>query len=332
MIQLLHGSIFDSKCDIVVIPCDDYGGIASGIVRELIDRNLPSPKLEELTETGISFVENDNSFNFASFIAYACSVQLGDSSATPALVQNIALRLKNFCLTHGLRKVNIPLLGTGSGQLPACDSYRILQEVFARESRIQLCIYVPSLDTYEMLASSAPTAGVSAESAKVKSPRVFISYTGTDLEHRAWVKNLAHRLRENGVDARIDMFHLRPGHDLHQWMTNEVIMADKVLLICDKYYAEKADARRSGVGWETMIILGDMLSTQKQTKYIGIIHGNDIHNSLPIYIRSKYCLDWTRDSDMEKEFQNLVLYLFDCDIEPPLGDIPEYVMRKLQNS
>lgn len=330
MIQLLHGSIFDSKCDIVVIPCNDYGGIAHGIMRELIDRNLPAPNANQLAETGVSFVENDNSFNFASFIAYACSVQLSDRSATPALVQNIALRLKNFCVEHKLRKVNIPLLGTGSGQLPATDSYRILQEIFHRESRIQLCVYIPSLATYEQLTASLPTASTSAESEKIKSPRVFISYTSTDLEHRAWVKNLAHRLRENGVDARIDMFHLRPGHDLHQWMTNEVIMADKVLLICDKYYAEKADARRSGVGWETMIILGDMLSTQKQTKYIGIIHGRDIQESLPIYIRSKYCLDWTRDSDMEKDFQNLVLYLFDCDTEPPLGDIPDYVMRKLK--
>ena len=112
-------------------------------------------------------------------------------------------------------------------------------------------------------------------------------------------------------------------------MTNEVIMADKVLLICDKYYAEKADTRRSGVGWETMIILGDMLSTQEQTKYIGIIRDKDIDQSLPVYVRSKYCLNWVDDAQVEKDFNDLILYLFDCDIEPPIGDIPDFVKEKL---
>lgn len=67
-----------------------------------------------------------------------------------------------------------------------------------------------------------------------------------------------------------------------QWMTNELIMADKVLLICDKYYAEKADNRKGGVGWETMIIQGDMLSKQEQNKYIAILRDKDIDQSLPI--------------------------------------------------
>lgn len=328
MIQLFNGSIFDSKCDLVVIPCSTYGSVSKKILDDLLVHRLPAANMEQLQESGICFVENDNSLTFASFIAYACSVQDGDTSATPALVSNIVVRLRNFCLSQGIRKVNIPLLGSGAGNLLPDDAYQILHQVFAEDSRIQLCVYIPSVAVFEMLSASIHRVPAPAAHAKIKPPRVFISYTGTDLKHRAWVKNLAHRLRENGVDARIDMFHLRPGHDLHQWMTNEVIMADKVLLICDKYYAEKADARRSGVGWETMIILGDMLSTQKQTKYIGIIHGENINESLPLYIRSKYCLNWTKDAQMEEEFKDLVLYLYDCDIEPPLGDTPDYVLAK----
>ncbi|MEN9984810.1 MAG: hypothetical protein RI925_312, partial [Pseudomonadota bacterium] len=30
--------------------------------------------------------------------------------------------------------------------------------------------------------------------------------------------------------------------------------ARRVLLVCDVHYAEKADMRKAGVGWETMII------------------------------------------------------------------------------
>lgn len=136
-------------------------------------------------------------------------------------------------------------------------------------------------------------------------------------------------MRECGVDARLDIFHLKPGQDLPQWMTNELIMADKVLLICDKYYAEKADNRKGGVGWETMIIQGDMLSRQEQNKYIAILRDKNIDQSLPIYVKSKYALNWADKSHIDKEFDNLLLYLFDCDVEPPIGEIPLFIKKQL---
>ena len=140
---------------------------------------------------------------------------------------------------------------------------------------------------------------------------------------------MACRLRSCGVNARLDMFHLKPGQDLPQWMTNELIMADKVLLICDKYYAQKADNRKGGVGWETMIIQGDMLSRQDQNKYIAILRDSDIDRSLPIYVKSRYALDWSGNRFTNKEFDELLLNLFDCDIEPPIGEIPDFVKEKL---
>lgn len=125
------------------------------------------------------------------------------------------------------------------------------------------------------------------------------------------------------------MFHLRPGQDLPQWMTNELIMADKVLLICDKYYAEKADNRKGGVGWETMVIQGDMLSRQEQNKYIAILKDPNIDQSLPIYVKSRYALNWSAGKITDKDFNKLLLYLFDCDFEPPIGEIPNFVKEKL---
>ena len=108
-------------------------------------------------------------------------------------------------------------------------------------------------------------------------------------------------------------------------------MADKVLLICDKYYAEKADNKKGGVGWEPMIIQGDMLSKQEQNKYVAILRDKDIDQSLPIYVKSKYALNWSDERQIEKEFEELLLYLFDCDTEPPLGAIPSFIKEKLIN-
>lgn len=134
-------------------------------------------------------------------------------------------------------------------------------------------------------------------------------------------------MRANGVNARLDKFYLKCGRDLPQWMTNELLMADKVLLICDKYYAQKADNRNGGVGWETMIIQGDMLSRPEGDKYFVIARDVDIDQSLPIYMKSKYALIWTEEEVPDKDFNELLLLLFDRGTEPPLGEIPDFIRK-----
>lgn len=325
MIELYNGSIFDSKCDMIVIPCNNRGGISRSVFNDLLAHNLPAP-LPCSGNCHISFQDNISDFASASVIAYAASVDATHTTPTQKLVLDIAQQILYYCHEHSLRKVNIPLLGTGAGGMTPKSSYDIFKRVFETDPIINLCVYAFSSLAYEELTALRKTATTGV----IKSPRVFISYSSTNRDNRKWVKQFATRLRNDGVDARVDMFHLRPGQDLHQWMTNEVIMADKVLLICDRYYAEKADYRRSGVGWESMIILGDMLSTQEQTKYIGIIRDKSINESLPMYIRSKYSLNWSDDSQVEQDYKDLLLYLFDCDTEPPLGTIPNYIREAIQ--
>lgn len=240
-------------------------------------------------------------------------------------LRKILRRIKQCCYEQSFQKINIPLLGTGAGGLSAKVSYDVMESEFLDDSSLSLCVYVISPYMYHELISEKKTE----QNNCIKNPRVFISYTGDDLQNRKWVKDFACRLRGCGVNARLDMFHLKPGQDLPQWMTNELIMADKVLLICDKYYAEKADNRKGGVGWETMIIQGDMLSRQEQSKYIAILRDPDIDQSLPIYVKSRYALNWSTGEIADKDFNELLLYLFDCDIEPPLGEIPDFVKEKL---
>ena len=74
-----------------------------------------------------------------------------------------------------------------------------------------------------------------------------------------------------------------------------------------------------------MIIQGDMLSRQEQGKYIAILRDLNIDKSLPIYLRSKFALDWSKGEISDKDFNELLLYLFDCDLEPPIGEIPDFV-------
>lgn len=324
MIQLIKGSIFSSKCDLIIIPCDSMGGVTGSIRRELMVHNLPYLH-KQMPSGDVLFAQNTGGFSNASIIGYAASVDADSNMSSEEILRRIMQKIKYCCQDQSLQKVNIPLLGTGAGKLSAKVSYDVMKAAFEHDTNVLLCVYVFSEDIYNELVAE----NISTFSGKIKNPRVFISYTSTDIKNRNWVKDFACRLRKCGVNARLDMFHLKPGQDLPQWMTNELIMADKVLLICDKYYAEKADNRKGGVGWETMIIQGDMLSRQEQNKYIAILRDEDIDQSLPIYVKSRYALNWANEEQIDKEFDELLLYLFDCDIEPPIGEVPSFIIDKL---
>lgn len=325
MIQLFKGSIFDTKCDLLIIPCNNMSGVTWSVKKELMLNDLPYFN-KQISLGDVFFVENTGSFSGASIVGYAASVDAEKNMSSGEKIQEIMRKINSCCHELELHKVNIPLLGTGAGGLTAKVSYGIMKSEFEEERSISLCVYAFSENIYSDLTDEK----LLSTNNKIKTPRVFISYTGTDMTNRTWVKNFACRLRNNGVDARLDIFHLKPGQDLPQWMTNELIMADKVLLICDKYYAEKADNRRGGVGWETMIIQGDMLSKQEQNKYIVILRDKDIDQSLPIYVKSRYALNWADENQIDKEFKELLLYLFDCDIAPPIGEIPSFIKENLK--
>lgn len=325
MIKLYRGSIFDAKCDLIIVPCNNKGGMASGVYHKIVQNNLPFFPIN--VEPGdVKFIEANNSFSNASYIGYAASVDANSNRSNETILKKIMLAIKAFCMEQSIKKVNIPLLGTGAGRVSDYDSYRAICNEFAKDENIDVDIYAFSAIKYNNLISEKKLESIP----KIKHPRVFISYTATNFEERNWVKQLAIQLRQNGVEARIDIFHLKPGQDLPQWMANEIIMADKVLLICDKNYSNKSDNRKGGVGWESMIIQGDMLYRQDQVKYISLLRDSDIDRSLPIYVKSKYALDWTNDNAIEEKFEELLLCLFDCDLEPPLGNIPQHILEKLR--
>ena len=96
---------------------------------------------------------------------------------------------------------------------------------------------------------------------------------------------------------------------------------------------EKADFKKGGVGWETMIIQGDMLAQgDNKQKYIAIIREDDADKALPIYMKSKYAFNWGKNKEINPDkLKELVLCIFDCDTEPDLGAVPPYVKQIIRN-
>jgi len=324
MYQLKQGSVFDQKCDIVIIPCNNYGGITSLVRNDLVAYGLPT-SIEISTPGQVIFKTCPKHFTISSVIGYSASVEtcFAYQSSSHEIVHNICNQIIYYCKDNSLRFINIPLLGVGAGQLPFRESFEIIKECFAKEPYIKVNIFALSKKKYNLLKKFESQSEINTEI----HPRVFISYTGNSENNRNWVKNLCIKLRQNGVDARCDIFHLKLGQDLPQWMTNEIVLANKVLLICDKYYLSKIDSHRGGVSWETMIIQGDMLMNQDTNKYICIMREENPELSLPIYMRTKYSLCCSKDNIEDSTFNQLLLSLFDCEGKriPPLLPLPQFI-------
>lgn len=159
--------------------------------------------------------------------------------------------------------------------------------------------------------------------------RVFISYTRTSVEHQNWVKEIAAFLRGNGIDARLDVWYLRPGMDLPQWMSNELDLADRVLIVCNKEYSDRADGRIGGVGWEIRLVQGDLLQTQQANpkKYIPIICDGFEDDAIPKFLQGTYSIFWSTSEENQLR-NNLLRELYNAYEEaPPIGSPPRFVVR-----
>lgn len=149
-------------------------------------------------------------------------------------------------------------------------------------------------------------------------PKAFISYSHDFQDHKKWVLDLATRLRNNGIDAILDQWDLKPGDDLPRFMEQGLIAADRVLMVCTDKYVEKANAGAGGVGYEKMIVTADLLKTIDSNKVIPLIRQSGSHN-VPTFLRSKLFLDFSRPDQFEFSFDELIRTLHNAPLyEKPI--------------
>ncbi|WP_144489635.1 SEFIR domain-containing protein [Bacillus thuringiensis] len=143
-----------------------------------------------------------------------------------------------------------------------------------------------------------------------KVPHVFISYSWSSAAHKQWVLDLANKLmKESGVEVILDRWYGVVGHDRFKFMEDSIKIADKVLVICDKDYCEKANDRRGGVGTETIIITPNVYNDTKQEKFIPISLGEENGEYfLPDFFKSRFALGWNYEDTDEsyKELERLI--------------------------
>lgn len=167
-----------------------------------------------------------------------------------------------------------------------------------------------------------------------ETPKIFISYSWTTPKHEDWVINLAERLVSDGIDVVIDKWNLKEGHDKIDFMESMVKSTDinKVLIILDKKYYEKAEQRSGGVGTETQIISPKIYGDVSQEKFIPIVSEKDENGNafVPTFLESRIYIDFSDLNIFEENYEKLLRNIFQRPAysKPKLGKAPSYLFEE----
>lgn len=172
----------------------------------------------------------------------------------------------------------------------------------------------------------------------LKQKKIFISYAWTSQQYVDYVLDIATRLASDHVHVVLDQWDLKPGHDKNHFMELSVKdpTIDKVLMLIDKKYTERADAREGGVGTESIIISQKVYSDVGNEKFIPVITEMDEHGQpyLPIFLESRIYVNFASENSFEEEYEKLVRLIYDAParVRPQLGRVPSYLTENKVNT
>lgn len=158
----------------------------------------------------------------------------------------------------------------------------------------------------------------------------LISYSWDSDTHKTWVRELAARLVTNGVDTKLDDWHVKPGESLTQFMELNIQICDHVLIICTPNYAKKSVERKGGVGYEQQIISGNIAAGADRKKFIPVIRSGDFavgdNCALPPHFLGMRAIDMRSSKNDSQSFEALLRAIYDePEFAPPLlGAKPDF--------
>jgi hypothetical protein len=156
-------------------------------------------------------------------------------------------------------------------------------------------------------------------------PQAFLSYAWESDSHANWVLSLATKLQESGVRIILDQWDLPFGSDKFYFMERSIKKSDFVILICTPTYAQKANAREGGVGFETMVITGEFAKKIEFRKFVPVLRSGDWDSSAPTYLNSIYGADLSNEPYSQLQYEKLVRHLHSEPVEPPpVGPKPPF--------
>jgi hypothetical protein len=157
-------------------------------------------------------------------------------------------------------------------------------------------------------------------------PKVFIHYSWDDENHKRWTLFLADRLISDGVEVYFDRYDLKLGSNNNYFM-EKISKADKVLLIMTPEYKDKADERKSGVGYEYQIISTEFSKNiSSNEKFIPILRIGQSSDSIPAFLQGFLFLNMTNDKEFEHRYLELLKNIYNEPLiqKPAKGKRPNF--------
>lgn len=155
-------------------------------------------------------------------------------------------------------------------------------------------------------------------------PKIFMSYSHDSPAHKKWVGELASKLVDNGIDVIFDQWDLGLGDDVPKFMEKAVSEADRVLMVCTETYVNKANAGKGGVGYEAMVVTGELIQNLGTSKFIPVIRQLSKEPILPKAVSTRFYINLSEDQNFGEQFGILLreLHQVPAITKPPLGKNP----------
>jgi tetratricopeptide (TPR) repeat protein len=169
------------------------------------------------------------------------------------------------------------------------------------------------------------------------SPRVFISYAHGDATHEEQVRAFWLFLREQGIDARMDLPGSEERRDWPQWMTRQVQHADRILVIASPEYKRRAEGHSEpeqgrGVQWEAWLIRNRFYADQAAgvRLVLPVVLPSCSAGDIPIWLAPAASTYYKVTEFAESGAETLLRALTGqpLDIEPPLGPLRRMPPRR----
>ncbi len=152
------------------------------------------------------------------------------------------------------------------------------------------------------------------------SPTAFVSYSWDNQSHKQWVRDLATRMRRDGVAVTLDAWETAPGDQLPAFMERSVRENDFVLIVCTPRYKVRSEARTGGVGYEGDVITGEVLVERNHRKFIPVLRLGEWHQAAPSWLIGKQYVDLSGDPYSEEAYAQLVCTMLGInETAPPIG-------------
>lgn len=163
---------------------------------------------------------------------------------------------------------------------------------------------------------------------QAKVPTAFISYSWDDDDHKEWVRALAARLREGGVNVTLDRWDLVPGDQLTAFMEKAVRENDFVLIVCTPAYKIKSDERKGGVGYEGDVMTAEVSISANRRKFIPIHRSGEWAKAAPSWLKGSLYINLKGDPYSEGQYKDLRETLHGQREEaPPVGSPPKQASK-----